>query len=37
MIKERRENLVNIYLEFKTLITKLIDIKENRKKTILRV
>jgi hypothetical protein len=25
-----RENLVNIYLELKALITKLIDVKENR-------
>jgi hypothetical protein len=32
MQRERRENLVNIYLELKALITKLIDVKENRKK-----
>jgi hypothetical protein len=30
MQRERRENLVNIYLELKALITKLIDINENR-------
>jgi len=29
MQRERRENLVNIYLELKALITKLIDIKES--------
>jgi len=27
---ERRENLVNVYLELKALITSLIDVKENR-------
>jgi len=32
MQRERRENLVNIYHELKALITKLIDVKENRKK-----
>jgi hypothetical protein len=32
MQRERRENLANVYLELKALITKLIDVKENRKK-----
>jgi hypothetical protein len=30
MQRERRENLANVYLELKALITKLIDINENR-------
>jgi hypothetical protein len=30
LIRERRENLANVYLELKALITKLIDINENR-------
>jgi len=29
MQRERRENLVNVYLELKALITRLIDVKEN--------
>jgi hypothetical protein len=30
MLRERRENMVNVYLELKALITRLIDINENR-------
>jgi hypothetical protein len=30
MQRERRGNMVNVYLELKALITKLIDVKENR-------
>jgi hypothetical protein len=29
LIRERRENLVNVYHKLKSLITRLIDVKEN--------